>query len=287
MKFGSRSIAPIAGAPLIVSGAALLSASTLLPAGPARTMLVLPLALLLPGWALLIAVTGSGDRRDAGLAIGLSAMLSISLFVLIALAMSAASVPLRARNFVIWLDVVLVVLAMLIHARERVTRSRAEEWPGLAGAARSRVRVSYRSIAVAVAVAALGGTFAALLQSYSSVRPVEANENPWLGLSLVGPLADTDAALSRTPGERVPLQVEVTNHTRTAHNVQALLQVDGGAWRSAQPQVVGPRASRVEQVELTAPSRPGLHQVVLAIEGSPGVPGASVGTWMRVVPKGR
>lgn len=288
MSFASRSIARVGGAPLIMSGAGLMSASTLLPASPARTVLVLPLALLLPGWALLRAVTGSSDRRDLGLAVGLSVMLSIALFVLIALAMSAGSVPLRARNFVIGLDVVLAALALFVHARERVTGSRTEQAAGLTSALRSRVRVPYRRIAVGVAVVTvLGGTFAGLLATYSSVRPVEANENPWIGLSLVGPLAHAGAVLNRAPGESVQLGVEVNNHTRAAQNVRVRLQVDGGAWRLVQSQPVGADASQVEQVRLTAPRGAGLHHVVLAIDGAPGLPSASVGTWILVVPKAR
>jgi Protein of unknown function (DUF1616) len=286
MRFGRWSIAAIGAAPLIVSGAALLSASTLLSSGPARTVLVLPLAMLLPGWALLRAVTGSEDRRDLGLAIGLSAMLSIALFVLIALAMSAGSVPLRVHNFVVGVDVVLVVLAAIIHARERVTRSRAEQPPPLTSAGRSRFRVPTRWIAVALATAVLAGTFAALLATYSSVRPVEANDNPWIGLALVGPAAHNDAVLRSAPGQSVQLGVEVTNGTRTVQKVTILVQVDGGAWRSESPQVLGLGTSTVERVGLSAPRRAGLHHVVLAINGSSGVPGASVGTWVRVVPEG-
>jgi len=288
MSFASRSIARLGGAPLIVSGAALLSASTLLSSGPARTVLVLPLALLLPGWALLRAVTASGDRRDLGLAIGLSALLSIALFVLIALALSVASVPLRARNFVIGLDVVLAALALFVHARERVTQSRSHQAAGSSDAVRSQIRVPYRRIAVGVAVAAvLGGTLGALLTTYSSVRPVGANNSPWLSVSLVGPLAHTDAVTRQAPGERVQLQVDLTNRTRTAQNVRVLLQVDGGAWRSAQSQLVGSGASRIEQVGLSAPRRAGLHHVVLEVEGSRGLPSASVGTWIVVVPMAR
>jgi uncharacterized membrane protein len=286
MSFASWSIARIGAAPLIMSGAALISASTLLPAGPARTVLVLPLALLLPGWALLRAVTGSRDRRDLGLAIGLSVMLSIALFVLIALAMSAGSVPLRARNFVIGLDVVLAALALFVHVRERVTRSRTERAAGVTNAVRSRLRVPYRRIAVGVAVVAvLGGTVAALLATYSLVRPVQANNNPWVAVSLVGPLAHTDGVTRQAPGERAQLRVDVTNQTRSVENVRILVQVDGGTWRSAQSQVVGPGGSRIEQVGLNAPRQPGLHHVVLSIEGGPGLPGASVGTWIRVVPR--
>ena len=279
----SRSIARIGAAPLIVLGAALMTLSTLLPAGPARTVLVLPLALLLPGWALLRAVTGSSDRRDLGLAIGLSAMLSIALFVLIALAMSAGSVPLHARNFVIGLDVVLAALALFVQARERITWARTESTAKLTDVVRSRVRVPYRRIAVAVAVVAvLGGTFAALLATYSSVRPVAANENPWLQLSLVGPPAHTDAVLTRSPRESVRLPVEVTNRTRTAQKVRISLQIDGGTWRLVQSRVLGAGDSAIEQVALSAPRQAGLHHVAVAIEGTPGLTGASVGAWIRV-----
>ena len=287
MSFVSRPVARIGAPPLIVSGAALMSASTLLPAGLVRTVLVLPLALLLPGWALLRAVTGSSDRRDLGLVIGLSAMLSIALFVLIALAMSAGSVQLRVRNFVIGLDVVLAALALFVQARESVTRSRTEPAAKLTDAVRSHARLPHRRIAVAVAVVAvLGGTFAALLATYSSVRPVAANENPWIEVSLVGAPAHTDAVLRRAPGESVQLQVEVTNRTRTAQKVRISLQIDGSTWRPVESPVLGPSAHAIEQVGLSAPRQAGLHHVVLATEGSAGLPSASVSTWIRVGPQG-
>ncbi len=284
MSFASRSILRIGAAPLIMSGAALMSASTLLPTG-ARSVLVLPLVLLLPGWALLRAVTGSADRRDVGLAIGLSAMLSVALLVLTALAMSAGSVPLRARNVVIGLDVLLAVLALVVYIQERVTGSRAEQ-PPPTGVVRSGIRIPTRWIAAAAACAVLGGTFAALVATYSSVRPVPANENPWIELSLAGPPAHV-AMLRRAPGEGVQLRAEVTNRTRSSQKARFLLQVDGGAWRPAQSQLLGPGASTIVQVGLSAPRQAGLHHVVLALQGSPGFPGASVGTWIRVVPQRR
>jgi Protein of unknown function (DUF1616) len=287
MSVASRLGASIAGALLIVSGAALLTASTLLPAGPARTVLVLPLALLLPGWALLRAVTGSEDRHDVGLVVGLSALLSVALIVLIALALSAGSLPLHARNFVIGLDVVLAVLALVVHARERVRGSRTAQSLPSTGTASAGIRIRARWIAVAVAFAVLGATFAALLATYSSVRPVAANENPWIGLSLVGSPGHPDAVLRRAPAEAVQLRVDVTNRTRTSQTVSLLLQIDGGAWRRAQSQVIGASASGVEQVGLAAPRQAGLHHVVLAFEGSRGIPGASVGTWILVGPEAR
>ncbi|MGA2924696.1 MAG: DUF1616 domain-containing protein [Solirubrobacteraceae bacterium] len=281
------------GAAQIALGVALLTAASLLPVAPLRALIVLPLSLLLPGWALLRAVTPAGDRRDVGLTIGLSALLSIALLVALALAMSAAAVPIATRNLVIGLDVMLAALALVIHARSSQSSARSPSgapaaWqpsaPADAGPQGSSAR--HRAVVVAIAVAVIGATFAALLAAYRALAPVAANDNTWLGLALAGPPAHADAPLNEAPGAQVQLQLTVSNHTRSRQTVRIVVQVDGGVGHATPALVVGRNAGRVTQVALEVPRGAGLHHVVLTVTDGARVPGASVGTWIIVGPAG-
>jgi uncharacterized membrane protein len=125
---GREPLAAVAG------GAIVLALATVLPQ-PARALVGFPVALLLPGYALLLASFGEARERDGAMTAALSAILSIALYPLVALLLFILSIRLSTTSVLVSTEVLTLVLAVVAALRLRSRPTVAE-----APAARAEVR---------------------------------------------------------------------------------------------------------------------------------------------------
>src|SRR5918911_4448372 len=107
---------------LLLVALGVMNLGVLMPLPALRAALTLPLALLVPGYAVLMAACGHRPRHDAPLTLALTVLLSMATYPLVALALSAAAIPIRTGSVMLSTDglvAFLVVVALLRTRRER------------------------------------------------------------------------------------------------------------------------------------------------------------------------
>ena len=109
---------------LLLAALGVMNLGVLVPLPALRAMVTLPLALLVPGYAVMMAVFGHRPRRDAPLTLAFTVLLSMATYPLVALALSAAAIPIRTGSVMLSTDglvALLVAVAVLRTRRERRT----------------------------------------------------------------------------------------------------------------------------------------------------------------------
>lgn len=214
-------------AAVLPAAAAAMTAGVLVPVPPIRAAVVLPLALLAPGYAL-AAAAGIRGRLDAVPTLALGALLSIAIYPLLALGLYATSIRLSTTSVVAATDAVVLLLSGVVALRTRFARdagtagggpaavatdtSPASSWSGRRGGVRFVV-------AVAVAVAVLAGAMRLL--------PAAADA-PYTQLYLAGHWSGLGAIVDAEPHQRLAVRVAIVNRTHARKAYRLAPTVDGG-----------------------------------------------------------
>lgn len=232
----------------LVAAAVAMTAATALTT-PLRAVLTLPIALVAPGAAIVLAARGRSASQDLGTDIALAVVLSFATWVLVALLLFVCSIRLETRSVVASGDIVIVSAAALAHVRLRrvpprfAPRSPASARPPLLLAA-----------AIAAAVAVIVGL--------PHLLPTHAPA-PYSSVSLAGDWARVSSPIRVGAGRRVVVPVEVDNRTRVSHSYVLRPSMKGATWRG-QRIVLRPGASWIGAVSGRVPAGGCLRR--LAIE---------------------
>lgn len=201
---------------VVLGGAMLMALVAVVPLGPLRAVVNLPLVLLLPGHALLVAL-GSPDR-GLELAARLAGRVVASL-ALVGLALLAVGSVVDLHRLV----VVLVIWALVVAL-------------GFAGVARSR---PVAPSAAGSTVWTQSGVLLALAAVVTTVLVVAGvallpapRQDPFSRLAVTGATRDAGSPL-RIAGSKTTIELEVENGDDEGHRYGVVAAIDGGAqWES-------------------------------------------------------
>jgi uncharacterized membrane protein len=225
---------------LLVAGAAvLMTALTLAPIDWLHAA-VLPLALLAPGHALLIAILGPRARLDAPPALALSLMLTLTIYALLTAALYACSIPISRGSVLTGVDALIVLLLAVAVGRSWALP--AVEWPvpapdipehrPLLGrvfpaaaptANLPRWRGGWGTVYLATAV--LSGLVLFVVSGYLP-KPVDP---PFSQFYLAGRWAHTGSIVHVARGHSLEVFVGITNQTHGTQLYRITPQVDEAA----------------------------------------------------------
>ena len=191
---GPALTAPVA---LILAALWLAAGQVVLPAA-LQPPLTLPIALLAPGYGLVVAAFGRALRLPALGCLCLCAVLSLAVYALIAVGLSAADVRLSKLSVTAVVLVVLATLAAVAQLR------RAPDIPPLQLAATDRRTLLGATVAVGVATAAVTATLLLV------PKPVPT---PFMDVYLGGRLSGLDRVLAVDPSRRLNIPLTIENHT--------------------------------------------------------------------------
>ncbi len=264
-----------------------------LPSAP-RAVVVLPLALLTPGYALLLALFGRRLPLDAAPLLALAALLGMAFYPLLALALYAMGLPLRMGGVLGGLDV--GVLALAIVAAPRLTPfdvARAHDAGGtvdlqsshraswkraLLGRRRAddHTRLALWGLGMVVTVVCVSVGVAGAARALPTVPAA-----PYTAFYLSGRWAHVDTVVTVAPGRRLVVTVGVANDTgrRQAYRLSPLL--DDAHWR-AYTIVVPPGRTWTGAVNGRMPAGVCLHRLSLTLhQRGSRVPLRPLALWVR------
>jgi hypothetical protein len=219
-------------------------------------VLVLPIVLLVPGFALLRAIVPRGGERDAVLTVGMSAALSLAFYILAALVMHALSLEYSRENtaLVTVAGVVLCSAVAFVRRGEETGKRRLPSVPA-----------ALTGVAFCAALAA-----AAVLAVQLERHLPKGAPEPWVELSAENPLASADGPTEVPPGEPfvVPLRVDTSGGSPATYRLTA--RVDRESPRAAASQRLAPGATWRTSVASVVPADGRLHRVSFTLEADNG-----------------
>ena len=211
---------------LLLAALGLMNLGVLVPLPALRAAVTLPPTLLVPGYAVMMAVFGYRPRPHALPTLAFTALLSMATYPLVALALYAASIPIRTGSMMLSTDglvAFLVVMAMLRTRCERRTTTISvvpfvtttvlrSPWNGARGG------VLFVAL-VAIAIAALAGA-----------RPLlpAPRDQPYTQFYLAGSWAHLSTMVQVQPNQRLAVELGITNHTHRPQSYQIVPRLDGG-----------------------------------------------------------
>ena len=211
---------PMAPLPLpvrqLLIAALVMSLAVLIPWTPLRAVIVLPLALLAPGYAVVVAAFGLRRRLDVVPTLALSAVLSLALYPLLSLLMYAMGILVSEASVLFGADALIGVMIVAVLLRTRLGLPVAEATlPSLQFDAAIRTRSVWNGasggirflITVAIAIILLAITMQML------PKPIPT---PYTQMNLAGRWAHTGSIVYANPRTPQHIQFAVTNHTNQA-----------------------------------------------------------------------
>lgn len=218
---------------------------------PLRAVVVLPLVLLLPGYAVFSAL-GLAARRDPVLTVGASIALSLVIVPLVTLALWAVAGDVEPAQVTIVLAV--VVLAPAVVGLQPLVSRKREPMLGSPGGLLRILAVF--TVAVLLVVALV------------SFLPGQRNA-PFTEASLAGSWAEIDHAVVVEPDRPVSVDVQVTNRTGAAQTYAIEPELDGATWTGTTVDL-GPGKTWVGSVQGTVPAGGCLHRLRVGVQPASG-----------------
>jgi len=193
---------------------------------------VLPLALVLPGYAVLTAAFGRGPQLDPLPAIALSSLLSLAIYALLALALNAASIRLSRESVLAASDCLIALLVALSLPGVRPWRALAEDSIPLPDEPRPllhRIRMDLKNqitpprrtesihlswpghgwaLGYLTAIVLSGLALVVILQH--TAKPADA---PFTQFYFAGSWARISGIVDLAAGKTLGVEVGITNHT--------------------------------------------------------------------------
>jgi uncharacterized membrane protein len=217
-----------------------------------HAVVALPLGLLLPGYALLLALFGGVPRLDPAPALALSLLLSLACLALLSLVLNGMAIRLSQQSVLIGVDVLLLALLATIELRARQAHAPSDPpfvpsgrpvplrptWRGLplqgakAGETRRRMRAAWArtpglwwGASLLAALSVIVATLALMLPRLP--LPVDP---PFTQFYLAGSWSHLDGTVQMQGARTLTVPLGVTNqtHQRGEYRVVALLDERAG-----------------------------------------------------------
>jgi uncharacterized membrane protein len=211
---------------LLLVALGVMNLGVLVPLPALRAALTLPLALLVPGYAVMMAVFGHRARRDAPLTLAFTVLLSMATYPLVALALSAAAIPIRTGSVMLSTDgfvALLVAMAVLRTRRER----RPTGVSGVPFVTTTGLRSPWNGACGGVLFAALVAIGIAALAAALSPWPAPTDQ-PYTQFYLAGSWAHLSTIVRARSHQKLVVDVGITNQTHRRQRYQIVPRLDGG-----------------------------------------------------------
>lgn len=259
-----------------------LSLGVLVPWVYLRAALVFPVALLLPGYAILLLAFGPGRRFDWVPALALAALLSMAFYPLAALLLAAVSVAPSTRSVIGAVDVLVAasLLACVPRGRRRRAPGADASWlPTEPARDEPEPGMSGRRVLVLVTVALAVGGLGLGVARHVEPKPVA---QPYTAFYLTGARSHLSTPVRARAGKPLSVVVGVKNRTHRRQTYRLTPTIDGRAAWPARVVTLAPGAAWTGSVRGPAPGTRGLHELVVALSAKP--QGARIGTltlWLK------
>jgi uncharacterized membrane protein len=222
---GARALLPLP-ARHVLAALGLMNLGVLAPLPALRAAVALPLALLVPGCAVMLAVFGLRPRRDAVPTLAFTVLLSMATYPLVALALYAAAIPIRIGSVMVSTDgiVALLVAVAVLRMRRRgpptdisvapvITATVVHSpWSGARGGVRF-------AVLVAGIIAALAGAMPLL--------PAPTDQ-PYTQFYLAGSWAHLGAIVRARSHQKLVVDLGIVNQTHRLQTYRIVPRLDGG-----------------------------------------------------------
>lgn len=268
----------------VVPGVAalVLSASVLIPLTSIRAAVVFPVALLLPGYAILLLAFGSNRRLDPIPALALSTLLSMAFYPLASLGLAAASIALSTRNIVGAVDALVAATLLVSFLRGRRLRGlpRPASWLPAEPPHRESERGmdAKRMVVLTAAAVVLAGLAVGLVLHVES-KPASL---PYTQFYLTGAQSHSSTPPTASGGAPLSLPVGVTNHTHRLQTYRIEPEVDGRSAWPARSVTLPPGGTWTGRVRGRMPADHGLHELIITLTREPqSTPVGSLTVWLR------
>jgi uncharacterized membrane protein len=270
-------------AALLAATAVVLPMASLVHVTLVRASLVLPLALVVPGYGLLVAAFGPGVRFDPAPAAALSALTSAALYPLLTLVLYAAGIPLSLSSALWATDVALLALAAVIVIRGRRAVTAASVWvPGPAAAGSGAAASPWRGAqGCLLFVGAVAITLAAIAVAVR-VLPSPVDE-PYTQFHLRGRWANVNTVVRAQPDRPLAVEVAVVNRTHRRQSYRLVPRLSGGRGWAPRTVTLAPGRRWAGSVGGTLPKRGCLHRLALVLRevGGHRSPERVLTVWVR------
>jgi uncharacterized membrane protein len=268
---------------LLLAALGLMNLGVLVPLPALRAALTLPPALLVPGYAVMMAAFGYRLRSDALPTLAFTVLLSMATYPLVALALYAASIPIRTGSVMLSTDGIVALLVAMAVLRTRCERRTTTEsvvpfatttvlsspWNGARGGA---LFVAL----VAIAIAALTGA-----------RPLlpAPTDQPYTQFYLAGSWAHLSTMVQVRPNQRLAVELGITNQTRRRQRYQIVPRLDGGPGWPGRTVTVRDGRSWTGSLEGNVPPDGCVHRLSIALRvGRNGTALSPLTLWVRGAP---
>jgi uncharacterized membrane protein len=247
--------------------------ASVLATGALRAALVLPFALLVPGYALLRAAVPSRELRDPFAGVALGVVLSFAFYMAVTLAMTAASVKYSDSSVLIASDVGIALLALVAFVRGATAASAA-----------LGVRRAVRSAVFVVAIASAVTLAVVLKDALPGPQPQEFTQ-----FYITGPIARASGPVRLAGGESLHVSLAVTDHSRPgqlARSYRITSRVDQRSSSVLATRTLAPGQTWTYTAAVPIPRDGALHHVRFGAQATPGRRPLSVGLFV-VAPWGK
>ena len=258
-----------------VLAACVLSVCVLIPQTYVRAAIVFPIAVVLPGYVIVLSAFRPARHFDWVPTLSLAVLLSLAFYPLAGLLLAAVSIAPSAESVVGAVDV-LVVAAFVVSAcrsprgalqhRALWLPAQPPDDPAARGMTAPRVLVL---TVTALALAGLG------LAAAHGLEPRPAAQ-PYTAVYLAGPQSHQATPLVASAGAPLRVAVGVANHTQRRQTYRLAPAVDGTRVWPARTVALPPGATWTGTLSGTAPAGRGLHELVVKFTTEPR--GTAVGT---------
>lgn len=243
----------------LLLGAALMSAATALPASLPRAALILAPAILLPGCAVSRACLGRVSL-DLGGRLALATVLSLAVYVLLALLLYVVGLPLRTPDVLIAADAVIVgcVAASLLQSRRAGTGT-----AGISSRASALPRPNKATLLGAAVLVSLCGVL------WGSLRLLPGQPPPgrYTALELAAAWTHPDGVITVRAGAQTLIPVTIDNQNPRPISLSLSAALDAGRVGPAVLVRVRPGATGLATVGVTVPADRRTHRVFIAARG--------------------
>jgi len=253
-----------------------MSIGVLMPIAAIRALVVLPTALVVPGYAAALAIFGP-RWRDGALGLALGVLLSMALYPLLTLLLYAASIRLSTASVLAATDALTAVFVGIV-----ALRNRPMVWAGAAGARDIADRNSakldgpwsdWRGIALfAALVAVVVGALALLMPALPS--PVAS---PYTQFYLTGNRTQVHSIVRPSAGRRLVVTVGITNRTHLPQRYLIMPRLDNARWRGRTLRL-GDGGTWSGAIGGTVPARGCAHQLAIRLYAVSGGDDRKIGT---------
>lgn len=267
------------------AAALLLSAGVFVPQTAIRAVVVFPIALLLPGYAILLLVFGPNRRLDWAPALSLSALLSLAFYALAGLLLNAASIAFSTESVVVVVDVLVAgaLTVGLLRSRQPQGSTIHDAWlpaeppspvEGERGINGKRM----------LALTALTGVLASAALAVALRLEPKPAPPPYAQLYLTGVWSHRSTPVAARSGATLHVTLGVTNRTHATQVYRVEPEVNERIAWSGRAVTLAPGATWTGSVDGRMPSGGGLHELIITVTREPQV--TSVGSltlWLQAV----